>query len=128
MTVEFENDKEAFIGVLSLVMGADQVGSLTERDFMFERVKKLRIFSAVDKSEFGQLLESVTNKVFEALRQEGGGISPAGVDSVLDAARAVLDPELRKTLLTTARELCESDETTPEEAALLSQLRRKLGG
>jgi len=44
MPVKFANESEAFLSVLTLVAGADQSGSLEERDFLFKKVKGLAIF------------------------------------------------------------------------------------
>jgi hypothetical protein len=127
MPLKFENSSEAFLSVLTVVVGADSVGSIAERDYLFETVKGMPSFSKLSKSEFSGLLGHVTDKVYSALPQTDGAITSAGIDELLDAAKSQLTPELRQAALKCATQLCESDETEAAEAALLSQIRRAFG-
>lgn len=124
MPLKFENSSEAFLSVLSVVVGADQVGSIAERDFLFEKVKNLPSFSGLSLPEFSKLLGQVTDKVYSALPQVDGAITPAGLDELLAAAKSQLSPELQQAALKAAAQLSESDETDAAEAALLSRIRR----
>lgn len=66
MPLKFENSNEAFLSVLAVVIGADQVGSVAERDFLFDKVKGLPSFSKLSLPEFSKLLGQVTDKVYSA--------------------------------------------------------------
>ncbi len=127
MALKFENSNEAFLSVLAVVIGADQVGSVAERDFLFDKVKSLPSFGKLSLPEFSKLLGQVTDKVYSALPQADGAISPAGLDELLAAAKSELSPELQQAALKAATQLCESDETNADEAALLSRIRRAFG-
>ena len=124
MPLKFETSNEAFLAVLAVVVGADQVGSIAERNYLFEKVKSLPSFADSSAPEFGTLLGRVTETVYSALPQVDGTITPAGIDDLLVAAKSQLSPEMRQAALKAAAQLCESDETDATEAALLSRIRR----
>ena len=42
MALKFEKNTEAFLAVLAAVLGADNVGSLEERDVLYKKVKNKR--------------------------------------------------------------------------------------
>ena len=123
MAIEFANSGEAFLSVLAVVVGADDVGSIAERNFLFEKVKSLPSFGALSLPEFSKLLGTVTDKVYSALPKADGAITPAGIDELLAAAKSHLSPELRQETLKAVVQLCESDETSGAEAALVSRIR-----
>jgi len=127
MPIKFENSSEAFLSVLTVVVGADNVGSIAERDFLFEKVKSLPSFGTLSLPDFSKLLGQVTDKVYSTLPQVDGALTSAGIDELLAAAKSVLSPELQQAALKAAAQLSESDETDAAEAALLSQIRRAFG-
>ena len=127
MSIKFEKNTEAFLAVLTVVIGADNAGSLEERDFLFNKVKGISIFGNPSMQEFSRLLGKVTDLVYTQLPQADGALSPAGIDSLLGEARNALTPELRKTLVTTAGELMDADGAEAGEKALLEKIRRTLG-
>jgi len=126
MALKFEKNSEAFLSVLTLVVGADQVGSLAERDFLFQKVKGISIFGNPSPADFSKLLGQVTDAVYSKLPQKDGVITDAGVDALLAEAKSALGPELRKTLVETASELGETDGTDARETALIDKIRRAL--
>ena len=78
MPVKFANESEAFLSVLTLVAGADQSGSLEERDFLFKKVKGLAIFGNPSTADFAKLLGKVTDAVYEGVAQKDGEFTTAG--------------------------------------------------
>jgi len=127
MPLKFEKNTEAFLAVLTVVLGADNAGSLEERDFLFNKVKGISIFGNPSTQEFSKLLGKVTDAVYSGLPQADGAITAAGIDSLLAGAKDVLTPELRKTLVATAGELVDADGADAAEKALLDKIRRVLG-
>jgi hypothetical protein len=123
MPIKFENSNEAFLSVLSVVAGADSVGSMAERDYLFQTVKGLPGNSNLSNPEINELLGQVTDKVYSALPQTDGAITSAGMEELFAAAKSQLTPELRQAVLKAAVRLSETDETGAGEAALVSQLR-----
>jgi hypothetical protein len=126
MTLKFENSSEAYLSVLSLVIGADQVGSLDERDFLFGKVKSLPMFGNPSASDFNKLLGRVTDAIYSELPTKDGVITPESINLLLSEAKKMLTPEQRKSLLQTATELSKSDGVSGQESALLAQLGRAL--
>ncbi len=127
MSIKFEKNTEAFLAVLTVVIGADNAGSLEERDFLFNKVKGIAIFGNPSMQDFSKLLGKVTDAVYTQLPQVDGALAPAGIDSLLAEARNALTPDLRKTLIATAGELMDADGAEASEKALLDKIRRTLG-
>jgi len=127
MPLKFEKNTDAFLAVLTLVIGADNVGSLEERDFLFKKVKGIPIFGNPAPQDFNKLLGKVTDQVYSQLPQADGAITPAGIDTLLAEAKNALSPELRKTLFTTAVELMDADGADASEKSLIEKIRRVLG-
>jgi hypothetical protein len=127
MSLKFEKNTEAFLAVLTVVIGADDAGSLEERDFLFQKVKTISIFGNPSQQDFSKLLGKVTDDVYTQLPQVDGAISDAGIDSLLSAAKDALTPDLRKTLVATATELVDADGAAASEKSLLDKIRRALG-
>jgi hypothetical protein len=126
MSLKFEKNSEAFLSVLTLVVGADQVGSLAERDFLFQKVKGISIFGNPSPADFSKLLGQVTDAVYSKLPQKDGVVTAAGVDALLSEVKSALSPELRKTLIETATELGSADGTDARETELIDKIRRAL--
>ncbi len=126
MPVKFETNSQAFLAVLTLVIGADDVGSLEERDFLFNKVKGISIFGNPSSKDFLKLLGEVTETVFTNVPQKDGAFTAAGIDALLAEVKAKLSPDLRKTLVNTAAELGSSDGTDAKENELLEKIRRAL--
>ena len=124
---KFANDSEAFLSVLTLVAGADQSGSLEERDFLFNKVKGLAIFGNPSTADFSKLLGKVTDDVYSGVPQQDGEFTAAGIDSLLAEVKKTLSPDLRKSLVKIAGELGGADGADASEAALLDKIRRALG-
>jgi hypothetical protein len=127
MSVKFANESEAFLSVLTLVAGADQSGSLEERDFLFHKVKDLAIFGNPSNADFSKLLGKVTDDVYAGVAQKDGDFTAAGIDALLDEVKKKLSADLRKSLVQIAGELSDTDGGDAKEAALLDKVRRALG-
>ena len=126
MTVKFAKDTEWFLAVLTLVVGADQAGSLEERDFLFNKVKGLPVFANPSTADFSKLLGQVTDTVYSSLPQQDGALTAAGIESLLAEVNKALSSELRKTLVQIASELGTSDGAESKETALIDKIRRAL--
>ena len=127
MSVKFANASEAFLSVLTLVAGADQSGSLEERDFLFNKVKGLSIFGNPSTADFSKLLGKVTDAVYSDVPQQDGEFTAAGIDALLGEVKKTLSADLRKSLVQIAGELGDTDGGDANETALLDKIRRTLG-
>ena len=112
--------------MLTLVAGADQSGSLEERDFLFKKVKGLSIFNGLSDADFSKLLGKVTDAVYSGVPQQDGNFTAAGIDSLLAEVKEMLSPELRKNLTQLAGELGDSDGADAKESDLLARINRAL--
>jgi hypothetical protein len=127
MALKFEKNTEAFLAVLAAVLGADNVGSLEERDMLYKKVKAIPLFGNPSLAEFSKLLGKVTDAVYSELPMQDGAISAAGVDTLLAEAKQALSPDLRRTLIATAGDLIDADGADEGEEALVEKIRRALG-
>ena len=126
MSVKFANASEAFLSVLALVAGADQSGSLEERDFLFSKVKGLALFGNPSTADFSKLLGKVTDAVYEGVAQQDGEFTAAGIDALLGEVKKTLNADQRKSLIQVAGELGGADGADASETALLDKIRRAL--
>jgi len=126
MSVKFANASEAFLSVLTLVAGADQSGSLEERDFLFNKVKGLPLFGNPSTADFSRLLGKVTDAVYSGVDQKDGEFTAAGIDALLGEVKKTLSADQRKSLVQVAAELGGADGADAGEVALLDKIRRAL--
>ena len=126
MPVKFAKDSEAFLAVLSLVAGADQSGSLEERDFLFNKVKDLPMFGNPTTADFSKLLGKITDALYSGLPQKDGEFTAAGIDELLAEVKKTLSADLRKSLVQVAGELGDTDGADAKESALVDKIRRAL--
>ena len=125
-TIEFENPAEAFAAVATIVIATDNLGTMSERDFLFEQVKNLGVFTSYDQAEFIKLLSDVIGKAYQTLPMHGSSITVQGIDSLAQAIRQVLSPELRVQVFEMAFGLACADGLCDEEKTLLDQLQHGL--
>jgi hypothetical protein len=126
MSVKFANASEAFLSVLTLVAGADQSGSLEERDFLFSKVKGLDLFGNPSTADFSKLLGKVTDAVYSGVEQNDGEFTAAGIDALLGEVKKTLNADQRKSLVQIADDLGGADGADASETALLDKIRRAL--
>jgi hypothetical protein len=126
MTIEFEDPTEAFAAVATVVIATDELGTMNERDFLFEQVKNLDMFNSYDQAEFTKLLGDAIEKVYETLPLDGLSITEQGIESLVQAIREVLRPELRVQAFKMAFGLARADKLCDEEKTMLEQLQRGL--
>jgi hypothetical protein len=126
MSVKFANASEAFLSVLTLVAGADQSGSLEERDFLFSKVKGLPLFGNPSTADFSKLMGKVTDAVYSGVAQQDGEFTAAGIDALLGEVKKTLNADQRKSLVQVAGELGGADGADASETALLDRIRRAL--
>jgi hypothetical protein len=127
MAIEFKKDTEAFLAVLALVAGADNSGSLEERDFLFNKVKSIAIFGNPSAADFSRLMGSVNDALYTHVPNTDGEFTAEGVDSVLAAAKKTLTVDLRRAVVQLAGELSDADGADAREGALVEKIRKALG-
>jgi hypothetical protein len=126
MTFNFENEGDAFLSVCAVVIGADQVGSLAERDFLLQEVRELPLFGSPSRDDFSALLARVTDDVYAKLPCEEGVVTTEGIDLLLADVREALGPDQRELLMKTAGQLCGADSVDETEVALMARIREGL--
>lgn len=128
MNTLIDTPAEAFLAVAAITIAADRVGSLAERDVLFERYRTLDAFQTTGPTEFAQRLNDVTERVYDALPVENQAVTPDGIDTLIGEAKAVLSPAQRRAAIRLATELCQAAGICDEERALLERLERGFAG
>ena len=127
MSIQITNPAEGFAAIAAVVIAADSVGSMEERDAVFARAQQLEAFKGLDKAGFGKLLGAVTGQLCEHLPlTDTGSFTPGAITSVTAAVRAVLSAAQRAEALKFAEALCKADSTSATEAPVLAQLTKEL--
>ena len=126
MSIKFENPAEAFAAVATVVIAADRVTTLDERESLFARMRATEVFRSYDLAAFTRLLEDDVERVYGILPSDGSSITEQGVDTIVQAARDVLSPELRAGAYRMAVGLAHADRLRETERSLLEQLQRGL--
>lgn len=129
MGIQFANAAEALAGIASVVVAADNQGSLKERQFLFNQLAKLDPFVGYTSVTFNELLSAITTRLFDALPTdpETMQLTPAAVDEVYGAAKQQLSPDQCAAAVRMATVLAGIDEAAASENALLAQLKQGLG-
>jgi tellurite resistance protein len=127
MAIRIESPAEAFAAVASVVIAADSMGSMDERNAVLQRLKEAPALKGQDTAALTALLAKVTGHLCDGLpTTETGAFTPAAVDQVIAAVKGVLGAEQRAQALKLAEATMDSDGANDSEKALLAQLRAGL--
>src|SRR5262245_46875518 len=127
MSIRIESPGEAFAAVASVVIAADSMGSLAERNAVLQRLKEIPALSKQDNAALTALLTKVTAHLCESLSvTESGSFTSDAVGQVIAGVKGVLGPEQRGHALKLAEATIDADGATDTERALLTQLRAGL--
>ncbi len=127
MAIRIESPAEAFAAVASVVIAADSMGSVDERNAVLQWLKKTPALEGRDAAALMALLTKITGQLSDGLPMtETGAFTPAAVDQVITAVRGVLDAEQRAQAVKLAEATMDSDDASESEKTLLAQLRAGL--
>ncbi len=127
MQLKIEKPEEVFVAVAATTICVDQVGTLDERRFLFDKVRKLDVFDSYEDSQFSALVNQITEMVAGSLITEECTISDEGLKWLCDHARALLEDQELKLLFEMAVDLGSSDALQSGEKSFLEQLKVGLG-
>ena len=127
MAISIESPAEAFAAVASVVIAADSMGSMDERNAVLQRLKEAPALKGQDTAALTALLTKVTGHLCDGLpTTETGAFTSAAVDQVITAVKGVLGAERRAQALKLAEATIDSDGANESEKTLLTQLRAGL--
>jgi len=127
MAIRIESPVEAFAAVASVVIAADSMGSMDERDAVLQRLKQAPALKGQDTAALTAILTKVTGHLCDdPPTTETGAFTPAAVDQVITAVRGVLGAEQLAQAVKLAEATMDSDGASESEKALLVQLRAGL--
>jgi tellurite resistance protein len=127
MAIRIESPAEAFAAIASVVIAADSMGSMDERNAVLQRLKEAPALKGQDTAALTVILTKVTGHLCDGLPiTETGAFTPAAVDQVITAVRGVLGAEQLAQAVKLAEATMDSDGASETEKALLVQLRAGL--
>ncbi len=127
MAFTLETPAEAYAAVTLLVVGADGVGTMEERDFLFGELGSLDVFAGHGAESFGAMLGAMTGRIVSGLSNDGTALDTDAVQHLCTSARAVLDASQCHELFSSAVKLAYSDGLANAERAVLGQIAEGLG-
>jgi tellurite resistance protein len=129
MTIKISNSSEAFAAIASVVIAADSVGSLAERDAVIDRCRATRALADHDDAALQALLNRMTQHLCDSLPvSESGAFTPEAVATVIAAVKSLLSSEQCRDALRLAEATVTADGANDAERTLLDQLRAGLIG
>lgn len=127
MSIRIESPAEAFAAVASVVIAADSMGTMAERNAVLQRLKETPALSGQDNAALTALLTKVTGQLCDSLPvTDAGSFTSDAVGQVIAAVKAVLSAEQRGQALKLAEATIDADGASDPERALLTQLRAGL--
>ena len=117
MAFTLENPAEAYAAVSLLIAGADGVGTVEERQFLFEKLATIDVFAGQDAESMGCLLGTLTGRMFAELPNDGVKLNDEAVGQLCQTAKGKLG---RGTVRTTVHVGC--------RVGLLRRTRRRRAG
>ena len=127
MAFKVENPAEAYAAVSLLVAGSDGVGTLEERQFLFEKLGEATVFSDYDSERLGALLGALTARMFDDLPNNGVGLTGDAIDILCASARVQLDLGQCGDLFALAANIACCDAIEENERAMLTRIAAALG-
>ena len=127
MAMKIETPAEACAALAAIIVGADDLGTREERQFLFENVRALPMFEGLDQVQFSKLMADTTADLYDSMPTEGAHIRSDGVGRLVDMIRDALPADRRAEALEAAVGLARSDGVTSVEALLLQRLCEGLG-
>ena len=127
MTIKISSPAEAFAAIASVVIAADSMGSLAERNTVIERLKTTGVLAGQDTAALSALLGRMTQHLCESLPvTESGAFTAESVATVVAAVKSTLNADQRGEALRLAEATVSADGADDSERALLDQLRAGL--
>jgi len=127
MSFKFESAAEAYAAVSLLAAGADGLGTMEERRFLFEELGKLDVFAAYNTESLGALLGSLTGRLFSDLAQYDDNMGPDAVHEMCAGVKSVLGEEGRSEALMAAARVACCDGLDDSEREVLGWIAEGLG-
>lgn len=127
MSIRIESPAEAFAAIASVVVAADSMGSMAERNAVLQRLQQTPALAGQDSAAVMALLTKMTGHLCDGLPvTESGCFTSAAVGQVIAAVKGVLSVEQRGQALKLAEATIDADGASDSELALLTQLRTGL--
>jgi len=122
--IEIKDSAEALAAIASILIAADSVGRVEERNAVIERLKTTGALAGQENAHIAALLGRVTGQLCERLpTTESGAFTPAAVGAVIEAVKPLLDRSARAEALDLAEATAHADSASPEEQAIVDRFR-----
>ena len=122
MAVHLQDAAEAYAAVALLVVGADGLGTLQERDFLFGQLGQAEVFAGLTPESLGGLLGQVTGRMFISVSDDGSPVNEDVIDDICATVRDLLDADQCHELFGLAVDVAHSDGLDGTERTVLAAL------
>jgi len=127
MAFDLADAAEAYAAISLLVVGADEVGTMEERHFLFDDLGEVDVFADHDKESLGALLGTLVGRMFQDVSDDGVTLNADAVSEVCAGVNGVLDEGQRFELFSLAVRLAYSDGLDRRERDVLVEIASHLG-
>ena len=127
MAFSVESPAEAYAAVSLLVAGSDGVGTLEERQFLFDMLGKNTVFSDYNSERLGALFGTLIARMYDDLPIDGVSLTEEAADILCVSARAQLDLGQCGDLFALAVSVACCDAIEENERAMLARIAAALG-
>jgi tellurite resistance protein len=127
MAFSVESPAEAYAAVSLLVAGSDGVGTLEERQILFEKLGEATVFSGYDSERLDALFGTLNARMYDNLPNDGVGLTDDAIDILCASARAQLDLGQCSDLFALAANVACCDAIEENERAMLARIAAALG-
>lgn len=117
---------QACAALAVLMAGADEIGTMEERRYLFETIAAHPVFADLDRAGFMKLMRETTDWIWSSLPTEGARVAEEGIAAVVELIRDVVPVEYREDAIRAAVGLADADGVTSEEASLIERLSAEL--
>lgn len=125
--MHFSNESEALLALVSVILSADEVGTIPERKYLFDHVGTQKPFSDLDPRAFSHMVSNVNEQLFGESTTDNILMRPSGIAEFSAAVKACLSPERINPAFHIACEIACADELIPVEQNLLFSIGSHLG-
>jgi hypothetical protein len=120
--MRIDTEAEACAALAVMVVAADDLGTMEERSYLFDKIAAIPIFGGLDQAQFAKLMADTTAGLYDSYATHGDRMSSNGVGHVVRMIREALPFERRIEALEAAIGLARIDGVVSTEALLLQRI------
>lgn len=124
--MKLDTPAQACAAMAVLMAGADEIGTMEERRYLFDTIAAHPVFADLDRAGFRKLMQETTDWIWSSFPTEGAHVAEEGISAIVALIRDVVPVEYREDAIRAAVGLADADGVTSEEASLIERLATEL--